>query len=145
MNIAEAQKEIRFHYAGGFYGQLVSSVLWAISASFAAFASPTIAIATLVLGGFLIFSVHGVTYASQSSSSDKQDERAERTRHADRLCPPDFHVVTFPCDPIQRLFVLSRDDDIARCSLHSFRFFYMACESTRGSPLCLQAVGYLSP
>jgi hypothetical protein len=30
-------------------------VLWAISASFAAFASPTIAIATLVLGGFLIF------------------------------------------------------------------------------------------
>ena len=55
MNIVEAQKEIRSHFAGGFYGQLVSSVLWAISASLATFASPTMAIATLVLGGFLIF------------------------------------------------------------------------------------------
>ena len=57
MNIVEAQKEIRSHFAGGFYGQLVSSVLWAISAFLATFASPTMAIATLVLGGFLIFPI----------------------------------------------------------------------------------------
>ncbi len=55
MNIAEAQKEIRSHFAGGFHGQLVSSVLWAISASLATFASSAVAMATLVLGGFLIF------------------------------------------------------------------------------------------
>ncbi len=55
MNIADAQKEIRSHFAGGFYGQLVSSAIWAISASLAVFVSSSAAIAALVLGGFLIF------------------------------------------------------------------------------------------
>ena len=55
MNIAEAQKEMRSHFAGGFYGQLVASVFWAISASLATLASPALAMVTLVFGGFLIF------------------------------------------------------------------------------------------
>jgi len=57
MNIAEAQKEIRSHFAGGFYGQLVSSAIWAISASLAVFVSSSAAIAALVFGGFLIFPI----------------------------------------------------------------------------------------
>jgi hypothetical protein len=57
MNIAEAQKEIRSHFAGGFYGQLVSSAIWAISASLAALVSSSAAIAALVFGGFLIFPI----------------------------------------------------------------------------------------
>jgi hypothetical protein len=55
MNIAEAQKEMRSHFAGGFYGQLVASVVWSLSASLAAVASPARAMVALVLGGFLIF------------------------------------------------------------------------------------------
>jgi len=57
MNITEAQKEIRSHFAGGFYGQLVSSAIWAISASLAVFVSSSAAIAALVFGGFLIFPI----------------------------------------------------------------------------------------
>ncbi len=55
MDIAEAQKEMRRHFAGGFYGQLVAAVLWAVSAALAAYTSPAVAMAVLVGGGFLIF------------------------------------------------------------------------------------------
>jgi hypothetical protein len=57
MNIAEAQKELRAHFTGGFYGQLVSSAIWAISASLAVSVSSSAAIAALVFGGFLIFPI----------------------------------------------------------------------------------------
>jgi hypothetical protein len=55
MNIAEAQKEIRLRFAGGFYGQLVSSVVWFVSAASADRISTGAAMACLVFGGFLIF------------------------------------------------------------------------------------------
>lgn len=55
MNIAEAQKEMRCHFAGGFYGQFISAVLWATSAFLALDASPAIAMGALAFGGFLIF------------------------------------------------------------------------------------------
>jgi hypothetical protein len=55
MTIAEAQKEIRIRYVGGFYGQLVSGVLWLVSASLAVWSSPRAAIVTLVVGGFFTF------------------------------------------------------------------------------------------
>ena len=55
MLIADAQREMRTRFAGGFYGQLVSGVLWLISASLATWSTPRAAITTLVLGGFFIF------------------------------------------------------------------------------------------
>jgi hypothetical protein len=55
MTITEAQREMRTRYVGGFFGQLVSSVLWLISASLAVWSSPRAAITTLVFGGFFIF------------------------------------------------------------------------------------------
>jgi len=55
MNILDAQREMRLRYAGGFYGQLVSGVIWLASAGGAAWISPSAAIWTLVLGGFFIF------------------------------------------------------------------------------------------
>ncbi len=55
MDIGEAQREVRTRFAGGFYGQLVSGVLWLVSASLATWSTPRAAITTLVLGGFLIF------------------------------------------------------------------------------------------
>jgi hypothetical protein len=55
MDIADAQREMRTRFVGGFYGQLVSGVLWLISASLATWSTPRAAITTLVVGGFFIF------------------------------------------------------------------------------------------
>lgn len=57
MRIEDAQWEMRTRYVGGFYGQLVSGLLWLVSASLAQWSSPRSAITTLVLGGFFIFPV----------------------------------------------------------------------------------------
>lgn len=55
MDIGDAQREMRTRFAGGFYGQLVSGLLWLVSASLAAWSTPRAAITTLVVGGFFIF------------------------------------------------------------------------------------------
>jgi hypothetical protein len=55
VRIVDAQREMRTRYVGGFYGQLVSSVLWFLSAGLAVWASPRAAITTVVIGGFFIF------------------------------------------------------------------------------------------
>jgi len=55
MKIAEAQRELRIRYAGGFHGQFVSGVLWLAAAALATWSTPRAAIATVILGGFLIF------------------------------------------------------------------------------------------
>ncbi len=55
MKINDAQKEMRSHFVGGFYGQLVSGILWLVSASLATWSSPRASITTLVAGGFFIF------------------------------------------------------------------------------------------
>ena len=57
MNIVDAQREVRFRYSGGFYGQAVSGVIWLASASLASWSSPRTAIAVLVIGGFFIFPI----------------------------------------------------------------------------------------
>lgn len=55
MEISEAQKEMRVRFVGGFYGQLVSGLLWLASAGLATWSSPRTAITILVVGGFFIF------------------------------------------------------------------------------------------
>ncbi len=55
MRIIDAQREIRTRYVGGYYGQLVSGLLWLLSAALAVWVGPRAAIWTLVVGGFLIF------------------------------------------------------------------------------------------
>jgi hypothetical protein len=55
MQIDHAQRDVRLVYVGGFFGQLVSGVLWLIAAAVGTFSSPTAAIAILLLGGILIF------------------------------------------------------------------------------------------
>jgi hypothetical protein len=57
MNIVDAQREVRFRWSGGFYGQAVSGLIWLVSASFASWSSPRTAIAVLVIGGFFIFPI----------------------------------------------------------------------------------------
>ena len=55
MKISDAQYEMRTRFVGGFYGQLVSGVLWLVSASLAVWNSPRAAIVAIVVGGFFIF------------------------------------------------------------------------------------------
>lgn len=55
MDIADAQRENRTRFVGGFYGQLVSGVLWLVSASMATWSTSRAAITMLVVGGFFIF------------------------------------------------------------------------------------------
>ena len=76
MNISEAQREVRTRFVGGFYGQLVSGVLWLVSASLATWSRPRVAIATLLVGGFFIFAitellvrVHGKKSALSAANS----------------------------------------------------------------------------
>ncbi|MEO6956788.1 MAG: hypothetical protein ABI137_08605 [Antricoccus sp.] len=55
MSIVEAQGEVRRLYAGGFYGQLVSAVVWLSAAAMATWVSTGGAVVVLFLGGTLIF------------------------------------------------------------------------------------------
>ena len=47
MDIRDAQLEVRTRYVGGFFGQLVSSVLWLASACLGTWSTPRAAITTL--------------------------------------------------------------------------------------------------
>jgi hypothetical protein len=55
MLIADAQRDVRSTFLGGFVGQLVSAFLWAVSAALATWGRPRQAIIVLVVGGFFIF------------------------------------------------------------------------------------------
>lgn len=55
MHIIDAQHEVRTRFVGGFYGQLVSGVLWLVAAALATWSTPRAAITALVVGGFFIF------------------------------------------------------------------------------------------
>jgi hypothetical protein len=57
MEITQAQKDVRDTFLGGFAGQLVSAVLWGISATACTWQSLRMGEVILVLGGFLIFPV----------------------------------------------------------------------------------------
>jgi hypothetical protein len=55
MDVQDAQRETRVFYIGGFWGQLVSSVIWLVSAALGTWVSPRASILTVVIGGFFIF------------------------------------------------------------------------------------------
>lgn len=55
MLIRDAQREVRTVFLGGLAGQLVSGIIWLISAALATWLEPTVGIWVLVAGGFFIF------------------------------------------------------------------------------------------
>jgi len=58
MDIQDAQREVRSVYIGGFWGQLVSSVIWLVSATLGTWVTPRASILTVVIGGFFHLSAH---------------------------------------------------------------------------------------
>ncbi len=57
MLVRDAQLEVRTVFVGGFWGQLVSSILWLASAALATWVAPKAAILELVACGFFIFPI----------------------------------------------------------------------------------------
>ncbi len=55
MDVRDAQREMRCAYMGGFWGQLVSSMIWLASAILGTWVSPRASILAVVIGGFFIF------------------------------------------------------------------------------------------
>jgi hypothetical protein len=55
MDIQDAQREVRLVSIGGFWGQLVASAIWLMSAALGTWATPKASILTVVIGGFFIF------------------------------------------------------------------------------------------
>jgi hypothetical protein len=55
MLVQDAQREVRTVFIGGFWGQLVSSVIWLVSAALGTWVSPRAAIIEIVIAGFFIF------------------------------------------------------------------------------------------
>jgi hypothetical protein len=54
VNVDEAQRDVRSTFVGGSIGQLVSGLLWGVSAALATWGAPRQAITFLVVGGFFI-------------------------------------------------------------------------------------------
>lgn len=61
MEIATAQRDVRTTFAGGSAGQLVSGLIWALSASCATWQSHALGMWVLVLGGCFIFPLTQLT------------------------------------------------------------------------------------
>lgn len=55
MNISDAQRDVRSVFLAGFAGQLVSGLVWLLSAALATWRSPKTAIIAVLVGGFFIF------------------------------------------------------------------------------------------
>jgi hypothetical protein len=55
VTIADAQRDVRTIFMGGFAGQLVSSCVWFLSAAAATWQSPKFAMEVLVILGIFIF------------------------------------------------------------------------------------------
>lgn len=55
MEIQEAQREVRSVYVGGFWGQLVSSIIWLVAAALGTWVTPRASILEAIIAGFFIF------------------------------------------------------------------------------------------
>lgn len=55
MHVADAQREVRLTFMGGFPGQLVSGLIWLASAALATWGTPRNAFLVLAVGGAFIF------------------------------------------------------------------------------------------
>jgi hypothetical protein len=55
MTLAEAQQETRSAFLGGAIGQIVTGVIWLLSAALATWGAPAVGMVSLFVGGMLIF------------------------------------------------------------------------------------------
>ncbi len=55
MNIQDAQRELRSNTLGGFFGQLIYSVIYLVSAALGTWVTPKASILAVVIGGFFSF------------------------------------------------------------------------------------------
>lgn len=61
MHIKDAQKELRSAYLGGFAGQLIAGLIWALSAAVSTWGTPRLGMAVLFFVSMLLFPITQVT------------------------------------------------------------------------------------
>lgn len=76
MDIQDAQREVRSVYSGGFWGQLLYSIIWLASAALGTWVSPKASILTVVIGGAFIFPLIKVLLrlSGRPSSLNKENQ-----------------------------------------------------------------------
>jgi hypothetical protein len=116
MDVRDAQREVRNVYIGGFVGQLVSGLLWLLSAAAATWMTPRRGIAVLILGGFFIFPVtQAVLRAMKRPASLKRENPMSQLAMQ--------VAFTFPLNlPL-----------VAAATLHRLDWFYPACMIALGA------------
>jgi hypothetical protein len=89
MLIADAQREVRTVFVGGFAGQLVSAAIWAASAAAWASLSPRHGILVLVVGGMFIFPITQLSLrvAGKPSSLSRHNPLSELAMEVAFLVP----------------------------------------------------------
>jgi hypothetical protein len=110
MTIADAQREVRTVFMGGFIGQLVSAGVWLVSASLATWGTRRAAILVLALGGACIFPVttlilRGMGRPASLGAGNPMDQLARQV------------AFTVPLN-----FLL-----VAAVAVHHVNWFYPAC------------------
>ena len=93
MNISDAQREVRIRFHGGFYGQLVSGVLWLLSGCLAVTVGVKSAIIALVFGGFMIFPVTESLVRLSGMEKLSEANTLRYLGYAGCVCFAVFHVV----------------------------------------------------
>lgn len=76
MQIAEAQRDVRTSFMGGFAGQLVSAVLWLASAVVSTWVSHRLGMIVLFLGGFLIYPLTQLVNRLMGRAGKLRDDNA---------------------------------------------------------------------
>ena len=61
MFITEAQREMRFAFLGGFVGQLIAGIIWAVSAAVSTWGTPRLGMAVLFFVSMLLFPLTQLT------------------------------------------------------------------------------------
>jgi hypothetical protein len=123
MLVQDAQREVRTVFVGGFWGQLVSSALWLVSAALGTWKTPHAAIFSLVFSGFFIYPITQLLLRSAGPARiSAEGQPIGESCHADRVYPADVHAPTRTCDSLSVELVLSRVIDFGRSTLSSFYF-----------------------
>jgi hypothetical protein len=95
MDVHAAQRQVRSVYIGGFWGQLVSSVIWLVSAALGTWVTPKASILAVVIGGFFIFPLTQMLL--RLSGRPRLREHRESVpfpRDAGRVCAAVFDVAS---------------------------------------------------
>ncbi len=111
MDIQDAQREVRSVYIGGFWGQLVSSLIWLVSAALGTWTTPKASILTVVIGGFFIYPLTQMLLRMSGGRGSVSRENPFNSLGMQVAFVLPFSMLVLVRKPLQLELVLSRTDD----------------------------------